>query len=299
MKRSNYEKMLHNGVSKLSVFMFALAVVFFTASCDDEEVGTLPTTVTGEVTEIADIYATVSGTVTDNGGADILAMGICWTDEDREPTTMDNFVPVGKFTLDGIAEEYWNYSITLNGLTAQSEYKVRAYAANEAGTSYGETISFSTKAGKTFHALTPDMIDTYTQEESEGPKEALVDNNFDTYWHSAWSDGVAPLPHHIQITFAEAKNIGGFQFWTRSTGTRGNDPVQFDVQTSADGVDYTTVWTSDVLETATRPDVNTVSLDKNYSAKYFRIRIIETRTPGLTHTTMSEFKVFDDGLLAY
>ncbi|QIA08914.1 hypothetical protein [Draconibacterium halophilum] len=170
MKRSNYQKMRQNGIAKCSVFMLALAAVFFTASCDDEEVGTLPTTTTGEVTDIADINAVISGTVTDNGGAEIIAMGICWTDEDKEPTTMDNFVAVGEFTKEGIAEEYWDYSVTLSGLTAKSDYKVRAYAANEAGTSYGETVAFSTKAGKTFHALTPDMIDTYTQEASEGQK---------------------------------------------------------------------------------------------------------------------------------
>ncbi|WP_303919830.1 discoidin domain-containing protein [Draconibacterium sediminis] len=303
MKRSNYEKMLHNGATKLSVFMLALAAVFFTASCDDEEVGTLPTTVTGEVTEIADIKAVVSGSLTDNGGSDVLALGICWTDEDREPTTMDNFVPVGKFTQNGIPEEYWNYSITLGGLTAKSDYKVRAYAANEAGTSYGETIAFTTKAGKTFHPLTAGMLETFTQEIWEGPKENLVDGDPSTFWHSAWSDEetaiVQPLPHYIQITFPEAKYIGGFQFWTRSPSARGIDPAQFDVQTSSDGTNYTTVWTSDRFDAKVRPDYNELSLDKNYSSKYFRIRILDTRTTGQSFTTMGELKVFDDGLLDY
>ncbi|MDX8340679.1 discoidin domain-containing protein [Draconibacterium sp. IB214405] len=302
MKKSNYRKMLQNGATKLSVFMFALAALFITG-CEDEGSGELPTTSTGEVAELADIYAVINGSVTSDGGSNILAMGICWTTEDKEPTTTDNIVAVGTYTLNGILAEEWDYSVTLDGLSSKTDYKVRAYAANEAGTSYGETIAFTTKAGKTFHTLTADMIDTYTQEIWEGPKENLVDGDPSTFWHSAWSDEetakVQPLPHHIQITFPEAKYIGGFQFWTRSTSARTIDPAQFDVQVSTDGVEYTTVWTSERFDAKARPDYNELSLDKNYSSKYFRIRILDTRTTGYSFTTMGEIKVFDDGLLDY
>jgi len=299
MKKSKYQKILKMDLSKIAFLFFAALVISLTTSCEKEDSASLPITSTDGVSEVVDISAVVNGSVTSDGGSQILAMGICWTEEDIEPTVENNFVPVGEFTKNGILEEDWNYSITLSGLTAKTDYKVRAYAVNEAGTSYGETIPFTSKAGKTFHTLTADMIDTYTQEGSEGPKESLVDGDFNTYWHSAWSDGVAPLPHYIQITFPEAKNIGGFQFWTRSTSNRSNDPVKFDVQTSTNGTDYTTVWTSESIATQPRPASNTVTLDKNYSSKYFRIRILDTRSPGLTHTTMSQIKVYDDGLLSY
>ncbi|RXQ94539.1 discoidin domain-containing protein [Ancylomarina salipaludis] len=299
VKKSNYQKFIKMDFKRISFLLFAIVVMSFITSCDKDDTVNLPVTTTGEVTDITGQDAVVSGSVTSNGGSKILAMGVCFTTEDREPTVADNFAEVGEFTLDGILEKDWNYSATLKGLAVKTAYKARAYASNEAGTAYGETISFTSKAGKTFHTLRDDMIDTFTQEGSEGPKEALIDDNFDTYWHSAWSDGVAPLPHHIQITFDEAKNIGGFQFWTRSTSNRGNDPVKFDVQTSTNGTDYTTVWTSETIETQPRPADNTISLDKNYSSKYFRIRVLDTRTTGLTHTTISEIKVFDDGMLPY
>ncbi len=301
MKKRKYRKTRRVDLSRIAFLVFATLVISFTTSCEKDDTANLPVTTTGAVTEIMDITATVNGSVTSNGGAKLLAMGICWTTEDVEPTTESNFVAVGEFTKDGILQEDWNYSVPFTGLTSKTDYKVRAYAVNEAGTAYGETISFTTKAGKTFHTLTADMIDTYTQEYWEGPKEALIDGDFNTYWHSSWSgtNPVGPLPHHVQITFAEAKYIGGFQFWTRSTSTRSNDPVKFDLQTSTNGTDYTTVWTSGTISTQARPATNEINFDKNYSSKYFRIRIVDTRTSGLTHTTMSEIKVFDDGLLPY
>ncbi|MCZ4696202.1 discoidin domain-containing protein [Ancylomarina euxinus] len=284
----------------MAFLLFAMVVISFTTSCDKDESVNLPVTTTGEVTDITGQDAVVSGIVTSNGGSKLLAMGVCFTTGDADPTVEDYFAAVGEFTPDGILQEDWSYSATLKGLTIKTAYKARAYASNEAGTAYGETISFTSKAGKTYHTLTNEMIDTYTQEGSEGPKPNLVDGDLNTYWHSAWSGGVEPLPHHIQITFAEVKNIGGFEFATRDKYARGNNPAQFDVQTSTDGTTYTTVWTSDRLDNVLlNPEWNALSLDKNYSSKYFRVRILDTKTPGQNSTCMAELKVFEDGMLPY
>jgi|GEM_PF-563920 len=298
-ERSNYRKFLKVNLDRISFLLFVMVAIAFTG-CDDDETVSLPETRTGEVTDITGEDAVVSGIVTSNGGSKILAMGICWTAGDAEPTVEDNFTAAGEFTPDGILEADWDYSITLKGLSIKTAYKARAYASNEAGTAYGETISFTSKAGKIYHPLTVDMIETYTQEGSEGPKESLVDGSLSTYWHSAWSSGVEPLPHHIQITFTEAKNIGGFEFATRDGYARGNNPAQFDVQTSTNGTDFTTVWSSERLDDVKlNPEINKVSLDKNYSSKYFRIRILDTKTPGQNSTCMAVLKVFEDGMLPY
>ena len=300
MEKRNYQKFLKIGFKRASFLLTAIVVMSFATSCDDNESVNLPETSTGEVTNITGQDAVVSGSVTSNGGSKILAMGVCFTTGDAEPTVENNFAAVGEFTPDGILEAEWNYSATLKGLAVKTAYKARAYASNEAGTAYGETISFTSKAGKTYHPLTANIIDTYTQEGSEGPKEGLVDGDLNTYWHSAWSGGVEPLPHHIQITFTEAKNIGGFEFATRDKHARGNNPAQFDVQTSSDGTNYTTVWTSERLDNVLlNPELNNVSLDKNYSSKYFRVRILDTKTPGQNSTCMAVLKVFEDGMLPY
>ncbi|MCY1634338.1 discoidin domain-containing protein [Marinifilum sp. D737] len=298
-ERSNYRKFLKVNLDRISFLLFVVVAIAFTG-CDKDETASLPETKTGEVSDITGEDAVVSGIVTSNGGSKILAMGICWVAGDTEPTVEDNFTAAGEFTKDGILEADWDYSITLKGLSIKTDYKARAYASNEAGTAYGETISFTSKAGKIYHPLTVDMIETYTQEGSEGPKESLVDGSLDTYWHSAWSSGVEPLPHHIQITFTEAKNIGGFEFATRDKYARGNNPAQFDVQTSTNGTDFTTVWSSERLDDVKlNPEINKVSLDKNYSSKYFRIRILDTKTPGQNSTCMAVLKVFEDGMLPY
>lgn len=303
MKKSDFRKYLKMRIAAIALGVFTVLVSSVFVSCDDEGEGSLPQITTGEVTDIKDIEAMVNGSLTSNGGAKILAMGICWTTEDAEPTIEGNFLPVGEFTKDGISQDEWNFSVPFTGLVSKTAYKVRAYAVNEAGVAYGSTVSFTTKAGKTFYKLTPDMIDTYTQEIWEGPKENLVDGDLNTYWHSAWSDDVGakvmPLPHHIQVTFPTAKAIGGFKFWTRSASARGIDPAKFDLQTSTDGVNYTTVWTSAKFTPLVRPAENLLVLDKNYTSKYFRIRVLETRSPGQTCTTMSELVIFEDGLLSY
>jgi hypothetical protein len=280
------------------IFTLIVITASIAMSCNKDDEGSLPKIVTKDVSEIADVEAICGGTITSNGGSKIVATGLCWTETDKEPTVNDKFMPAGKYTHNGIEESEWDYTAVVEKLTPKTTYKVRAYAANENGVAYGETKSFETKAGKTFHVLTASMIETFTQEELEGPKENLVDGNFNTYWHSAWSDGVAPLPHHIQINFSEPKAIGGVQYWFRSPSGSSGRPNSFDVQTSTDGTTWTTVWTSatNLPVTIMPPTANTLSLDKNYTSKYFRIRILTT--PGnTTFTHLSEIKVYHDGLL--
>lgn len=295
---SNYRDFLKKNLFSFFLLLAVAISAPLITSCDKDESGSIPQSSTKDVIDIKDIEAICGGIVTANGSAEIVAMGLCYTDSDKEPTVEDDFVAAGKYTHNGILETDWDFVATITGLKPKTNYKVRAYAANENGVAYGETKTFQTKAGKTFHTLTAEMLTTYTQETSEGPKENLVDGNTGTYWHTAWSEGVAPLPHWIQINFPEPKAIGGFQYWFRSpSGTTGR-PNSFDLQTSSDGVSWTTVWESakGLPITIMPPASNTLSLDKNYTSKYFRIRILST--PGnTTFTHLSEFKVYHDGLL--
>lgn len=287
---------------KQLVLILAISTLIFSTSCEKDESGSLPVTSTKEVAEIMDTEVVTGGTVSASGGSKIVAIGVCYTGSDEEPTVESEFVAAGNYTHEGIVEEEWDFNATITGLTPLTTYKVRAYAANENGVSYGETKTFTTKAGKTFHTLTPDMLYTFTQEVYEGHKENLVDGNTGTFWHSAWSGAegaeVHPLPHFIQITFGEPKGIGGIQYWHRSPSGTAGRPTSFDLQTSTDGETWTTVWESeknlpiDIMP----PAANTLSLDQNYTSRYFRIRIL-TNPGGTTFTYLSELKVYHDGLL--
>lgn len=140
--------------------------------------------------------------------------------------------------------------------------------------------------------LTDDMIETYTQESSEGPKANLVDGSTSTYWHSAWSSGVAPLPHWIQINFDQSEEIGGFNYTFRQPSGINDRPNHFDVQVSEDGSVWNTVWESKAeLPVEPVDQMQTLVFDQNYRSQYFRIRILDTFASG-SWTHMSTLEVF-------
>jgi len=290
---------------KLFRWKHALALFGMTlllSGCGEKDTGSLPAVSTSEMSDIKDITATGGGSVTSDGDSKIVAIGLCWSKEQSEPTVSDSYLSMGTYTVNGIEESDWEFSGTMTELLPTTNYYVRAYAANEAGVTYGETKTFVTKAGKIFHILTPSMIETYTQEIWEGPKEDLIDGTLEHYWHSAYSDDpgaeVHPLPHWIQINFAEARKIGGFIYWHRNPSGTGGRPTQFDLQVSDDGNTWTTVWTSQVLsyviDAATYQDGNTISFGQNFTSSHFRLRIIASRYM-YDYTYLAELKVFEDG----
>lgn len=88
--------------------------------------------------DIKDIEATNAlsgGNITNNGGAQVLSMGICWSTKDA-PTIADNKTVLNPLTS--------LFTSSITGLEPNSTYFLRAYATNSQGTGYGNTISFKT-----------------------------------------------------------------------------------------------------------------------------------------------------------
>jgi uncharacterized protein (TIGR02145 family) len=79
--------------------------------------------------------ATGGGTITDDGGGDITARGVCWSTTET-PTIADSI------TSDGTGSGTFTSAIT--NLAKKSVYYVRAYATNNFGTGYGNTITYRT-----------------------------------------------------------------------------------------------------------------------------------------------------------
>ena len=99
-----------------------------------------PTVTTVSPTEVTSSSATTGGKITSDGGANITARGVVWS-TDHNPT-----ISLSTKTSDDTGTGSFVSSIT--GLQPGTTYYVRAYATNSQGTSYGEEVSFTTKAVK-------------------------------------------------------------------------------------------------------------------------------------------------------
>lgn len=94
-----------------------------------------PTVVTTQATYVSISEAIVGGDVTSDNGASVTERGVCWGTSSN-PTIADNKTISGTGT--------GSFSVKLSSLEKETTYYVRAYAINNEGISYGETITFTT-----------------------------------------------------------------------------------------------------------------------------------------------------------
>ena len=97
---------------------------------------TLPTVTPKEVTDITKTSAQCGGTVESAGGAPVTERGVCWSTHSN-PTINDDHANSG-------AGGTGSYFVTIDNLTPDTYYFVRAYATNSSGTAYGSEVNFST-----------------------------------------------------------------------------------------------------------------------------------------------------------
>ena len=96
---------------------------------------TVPIVTTTTASNISSSSATSGGNVTDDGGTEVTARGVCWSTS-HNPTTSNSTTTNGTGT--------GSFTSSLTGLSGGTTYYVRAYATNNEGTSYGNEISFNT-----------------------------------------------------------------------------------------------------------------------------------------------------------
>ena len=94
-----------------------------------------PTLTTAAVTDILSSTATSGGNVTNDGAGIITERGICFS------TTQNPSIASTKIVATGTTGLFVSEII---GLTGNTNYYIKAYATNSAGTSYGNELSFKT-----------------------------------------------------------------------------------------------------------------------------------------------------------
>jgi len=115
----------------------SVSITTATATGDilDDDSPSVPTVTTTEPSAIMATTALSGGEVTDEGSAAVTARGVCWS-ASPDPTIADSH------TKDGAATGAFTSDMT--GLDPNTDYAVRAYVTNAAGTAYGAVLAFTT-----------------------------------------------------------------------------------------------------------------------------------------------------------
>ncbi|OFY44256.1 MAG: hypothetical protein A2X18_01195 [Bacteroidetes bacterium GWF2_40_14] len=116
-----------------AILLFGL--VNATTSCSKDSASVIPTIATTSASDVATSAATSGGTIISDGGAPIIARGVCWS-TNPNPTISDNK------TNDGSGPG--TFTSTITGLASGVTYYLRSYATNSVGTAYGNQITVAT-----------------------------------------------------------------------------------------------------------------------------------------------------------
>jgi uncharacterized protein (TIGR02145 family) len=102
--------------------------------CMEGEGKVLPLLTTAEAGSTTRTTLTSGGNILNNGGTEIINIGVCWGTSPNTSINVDNHT-----VLEGGPG---SFSSTLTGLYINTTYYMRAYATNSVGTGYGNEISF-------------------------------------------------------------------------------------------------------------------------------------------------------------
>lgn len=198
-----------------------------------------PFLTTAAIADITGNSASGGGNVTGTGGADVTARGICFSTS-QNPTIADSKTVDG----DGTGE----FISALTGLMGNTEYFVRAYATNSAGTGYGPEVSFTTLVD--LPTVTTTAVTDITKTSAMSGGEITADGGAEiTAKGLVWSTDADPTILNNLIdggtgTDAFVSELTGLEkyttyhvraFATNSAGTAYGSDVQFttlaDIQT--------------------------------------------------------------------
>ena len=100
-----------------------------------------PSVTTNACSDVLGTSATGNGEVTAEGSSSVTSRGFCYIPgTSGDPTTAND-------TVSEAVSGTGIYDLSITGLDAETDYRVRAYAINSKGTGYGTTVQLTTAAG--------------------------------------------------------------------------------------------------------------------------------------------------------
>ena len=179
---------------RLLVLIVTSAVL---SGCKKETPKEAPTLTTASVSNITATSLTCGGAIKSDGGAQLTAMGVCWSTA-QNATVSDNK------TIDGIVAG--TFSSLVTGLIPGTTYYLRAYAINSAGTSYGNEVKAATLA--VLPTLTTSAITGITAATATGGGEITNDGGGEiTARGVCWNTGQNPTTADNKTTDGTGKGI--------------------------------------------------------------------------------------------
>ncbi|GEM_PF-3119848 len=189
---------MRNSVRSVKGSLFLIPVILFFSFCKRDKI-TPPVITTLQITDITQFKANSGGNIAFNGGSEILSRGVCWSTS-ANPAVSD------KKTTDGTGDG--RFSSEMKDLSSNTKYFVRAYASNEAGTGYGNILSFITKKIELPAVLTLN-ISGVTQSSAVSGGEITEDNGGTITGRGVcWS--TSPVPTLEDSKTSDGNGIGRF-----------------------------------------------------------------------------------------
>jgi uncharacterized protein (TIGR02145 family) len=167
----------------------------------------LPAITTSGVSNITQNSAQSGGVISDDGGAQVTARGVCWGTS-QIPTISESHTTDGSGT--------GSFTSQLTGLECNTTYYVRAYATNSAGTAYGAQVSFNTSdCPPGMPTVTTAAISNVTETSAQGGGNVTDDGgNAVTARGVCWSTSQNPV-----VTGSHTTDGGGTgSFTSQLTG---------------------------------------------------------------------------------
>jgi|APCry1669188910_1035180.scaffolds.fasta_scaffold29928_1 uncharacterized protein (TIGR02145 family) len=202
-------------------------LVFLTACIKTEPViVVVPVMTTTDVTNLTQNTGKSGGIISSDGGSSVISRGVCWS-TNPTPTIAD------RKTSDGTGTG--TFTSTLTGLSADSTYYIRAYATNNIGTGYGNTVAslLTDLDGNIYHKVTigtqtwmVENLKTTRYRTGEGITNNKSDKLWNTSTYGAWCD--------YNNDEANGLKYGKLYNWNAINDSRNIAPVGWHVATNAD-----------------------------------------------------------------
>jgi uncharacterized protein (TIGR02145 family) len=205
----------------ISAIIGSVTLLIFSTECTKKESVVIPTISTSPVTNVAATLAYSGGNITSDGGGTITAKGVCWSTNPK-PT-----VDLATKTSDGSGTGLFTSSIT--GLTSNTQYYVRSYATNSAGTAYGSDVIFTTTIAVIIPTITTTAVSSITNTTATSGGNITSDGGAAiTARGVCWSTNPNPT---IDLTTKTSDGTGSGTFTSYITSLNAN--TQFHVRSYA------------------------------------------------------------------